>query len=205
MRALIICHGDPPSEALLRRQTEAADLILCTDGVAPWARDAGVPVSFVIGDMDSLRDREVGFPLVDAGPHDQQNSSDSEKAILFALERRAERIVLVGATGGRLDHTLANVGLAAKYADRAEVVLADDLGELRVLRGRHELALPAGATVSLLPLTEDAVVRTWGLQWELAGPLEPGTRGVSNRALGGHAVIEVSAGTVALVVLNSTR
>lgn len=203
MNALIICHGDPPSEALLARELARADLVLCTDGVALWLEGLGIVADFVIGDLDSLRGAEVTAPLVDAGPHELQNSSDSAKAVAFALERGAEHITLLGATGGRLDHTLANISLVAAYREDAEVHLLDDACDLQVLSGRRRLKVPSGCALSIVPLTPDVRIRTEGLQWELNEPLELGTRGLSNRALAGEITIDVTAGLVALIIFHS--
>jgi len=203
LNVLIVCHGDPPSEALLKRELAQADLVLCTDGVALWLEGLGIVADFVIGDLDSLSGAEVSAPLVDAGPHELQDSSDSAKAVAFALERGAKRITLLGATGGRLDHTLANISLAAACREDAEVHVLDDSCDLQVLSGLRRLDVPAGAPLSIVPLTPDVRIRTEGLQWELDEPLELGTRGLSNRALAEEITIDVTEGLVALIIFHS--
>ncbi len=204
MKALIICHGDLPSEELLRREAAAADLVLSTDGVAVQLERLGIALDAVIGDLDSLQGAVTAAPLVDAGPHELQHDSDSEKAVCYALARGADEITLLGATGGRLDHTLANVALAVRYLGDARVRLVDDLGGMQVVRGRSELALPVGTRLSLVALTETVVVNTRGLQWELADPLAPGTRGLSNRVVASPVTIDVGAGTVVLITSHGT-
>jgi thiamine pyrophosphokinase len=199
--ALILCNGEPPSAALLEEHLREADLVICTDGAFTWATKARVPVDLVLGDMDSLSEDAVDVEVLAAGPHEVQENSDAEKAIAYALERGASRITLLGATGRRLDHTLANVWLAYSFRDRAEIVIADDFGDLCVVTGRRSLRLPVGATVSLMPLTTDAAVATAGLQWPLSGPLEPGSRGLSNRVVCTEAVVDVQSGAVALITL----
>ena len=199
--ALILCNGEPPSAGLLERHLREADLIVCTDGAFTWAREARVPVDVVLGDMDSLTEEAGEVEVLSAGPHEVQENSDAEKAIAYALDRGATRIVLLGATGRRLDHTLANVWLAYRFRDRAEIIIADDFGELRTITGRHSLRLPLGTAVSLIALTTDAVVVTVGLQWPLSGPLEPGSRGLSNRVTGDEVIVDVQSGAVALITL----
>lgn len=201
MRALILCDGEPPSGELLHQQAATADLIIATDGAATWAQAAGVRPQVVIGDFDSLHQPHAGWEVVDAGAHGQQENSDAEKALLLALDRGATEVVLLGATGQRLDHTLANVWLAAKYHDRAAITLLDDYGACQIVSGRHALRPKAGSVISLVPLTPGVVVRTEGLKWPLAGPLEPGTRGLSNQAERDETVVEVASGLVAVMVV----
>ena len=198
--ALILCNGEPPSASLLARHLREADLVICTDGAFGWAGAAGVAVDIVLGDMDSLADDPGEVEVLSAGPHEMQENTDAEKAIAYALERGAFRIVILGATGRRLDHTLANVWLAYAFRSRAQITLADDFGEMQVVTGRHLLRRAPGTAVSLIALTPDAVVVTVGLQWPLSGPLEPGSRGLSNRVESDKAVIEVQSGAVALII-----
>ncbi|MEI6500771.1 MAG: thiamine diphosphokinase [Armatimonadota bacterium] len=198
MKALILCNGQPPSYELLARHLRGAELILCTDGASRWVQELGVTPNVLIGDMDSgalTADCEV----IDCGPHDRQEDTDAEKALRLALDRGATEIVMLGATGLRLDHTLGNVWLAARYHEQAEIVVADAYGELRVVTGRYALQTRPGARVSLLALTADVTLDTEGLKWPLHGPLEPGTRGLSNEAVAEEVVVDVRTGMVAVM------
>jgi thiamine pyrophosphokinase len=204
MRAVVLCHGEPPSLATLRRELAAADLVVCTDGAARWLEEQGFSADFVVGDMDSLGEEAVAAQPIPAGPHDVQENTDSEKAVRFALDRGADEITLLGAVGGRLDHTLGNVLLCAAYEGRAQLRLVDELGTLEVVRGRRELQVEPGVRVSLVALSEGVRVVTEGLRWELAGTLEPGTRGLSNVAMRDRVVFEVTGGPLAVFTLHGT-
>jgi thiamine pyrophosphokinase len=201
MRALILCNGEPPSAELLAHHLASTDLVICADGALDWARAAGARIDAVIGDMDSVAEATTDAEVLNAGPHEAQNNTDAEKAVLCAIDRGAEQIVLLGATGRRLDHTLGNVWLAHKYAYQAQIVVIDEFSELLVVRGLTVLCTRVGATVSLLALEPGTVVRTTGLQWPLDGPLEPGTRGLSNRACGDIVEIDVASGAVAVIIV----
>jgi thiamine pyrophosphokinase len=205
--AVILCNGEPPSDELLLRHLQEAELVICTDGAIGWVEGRGCQPQVVIGDMDSWGEADGKLETcptretIHCGAHDQQENTDAEKALLLALERGARRVVLLGATGQRLDHTLGNVALAAKYRDRAEIVLADDHGELKVIDGRNVIATEAGRLFSLVPLTVDVTLDTKGLKWPLHGPLEVGTRGLSNEALESEVVIDLHSGVVALITM----
>src|SRR5207244_12991474 len=112
---------------------------------------------------------------------------------LAALRWQPERMVIVGAIGGRLDHALANVLLLT------HPLLADK--NVTIIEGNHEvfLARPgrwnelhgrAGDLLSLLPIGEDAHgVKTEDLMYPLLGEIVPygRGRGVSNQVFGGVA------------------
>ena len=230
MTAVILCNGEPPSDELLLRHLQEVELVICTDGAIGWVGERGCRPQVVIGDMDSCGDGETETDLevrptridkletcptrgetdlevrptrevIHCGAHDQQENTDAEKALLLALERGARRVVRLGETGQRLDHTLGNIALAAKYRDRAEVVLADDLGELKVISGRNVIETGPWTLFSLEPLTAEVMVDTEGLKWPLHEPLEIGTRGLSNEALAEEVVIDLHSGIVALITM----
>lgn len=87
--------------------------IIVLDGAANHLRDL-VP-HYILGDFDSIlpktekkyRELQVSFIHL----HDQEHS-DLEKAIIFAKEKGAKRILITSALGGeRTDHTLSNLSL----------------------------------------------------------------------------------------------
>lgn len=198
MIALILCDGEPPSKGLLLRHLQQASLIVCTDGAVGWVGATGCCPDIVIGDMDSagmLPECEI----INSGPHGEQENSDAEKAILLALERGAERIVVLGATGRRLDHTLGNMWLVARYHRQADLLLVDDFSQMRVISEPYRLSCDQGAMVSLVPLTPDVTLDTEGLRWPLHGALEQGTRGLSNEATAEEVFIDLHSGLLAVI------
>lgn len=198
MNALILCDGERPSAKLLHRHLEQAELIICTDGAANWLLQADVRPHVVVGDMDSFVG-DLPCEVANCGPHCEQENTDAEKAVLLALERGAQRIVLLGATGQRLDHTLGNVWLVARYHSQAELLLADDFSSLRVISGSTRLICQPGERVSLVPLSADVTLDTEGLLWPLHGALEQGTRGLSNEAETEWVQIILHSGLLAII------
>jgi thiamine pyrophosphokinase len=98
-------------------------------------------------------------------------------------------VTILGASGGRIDHWLANVMLLAK---RPGVRIVDETSEIWVAEGQASLVGRAGDVVSLIPLDErvEGVV-TQGLEFPLKDEtLERGsTRGLSNVMLGERAEV----------------
>jgi thiamine pyrophosphokinase len=134
-----------------------------------------------------------------------KDETDLELALTHAAEEGAKEIIVLGALGGRLDHTLANlllltvpalVGVSVRIASGEEEVLVLRSGEKITLQGGP------GDLVSLLPLGGDAHgVRTRGLAWALHGEtLQFGfSRGVSNKMMASTASVEVDAGYLLVV------
>ena len=116
----------------------------------------------------------------------------------------AQRVVVVGGWGGRIDHALANLLLlgSAEYAPlHLEAIGAG--GRVIAIHDRVELTGAPGDLVTLLAVGGPAHgVRTAGLRYPLRGEtLEPGsTRGVSNELTTTTATVEIEQGALLAVL-----
>jgi thiamine pyrophosphokinase len=178
----------------------AAELVVAADGGANHLARIGVRPAAVVGDLDSVTTSVrswVGDARLVHRP--DQDHTDLHKTITYCFEERgATEITVLAATGGRLDHTMENLGLLARFAARGP--LAFVAGEQRIVAVSDELWAPSlpGDTVSLMPLGRCGAVWTSGLEWELDGePLDLASRSsVSNRAVGRSIRVRVAGGVL---------
>ncbi len=186
---------------------EAADLLLAADGGALPLLRAGRLPRLVIGDLDSL-DATSQAGLERAGVELQRyprakNETDLELALLLAAERGAARIDVLGALGGRWDHTMANIALlASPTLVGRQVRLLADRQTLFLVREAAAIHGRAGDTVSLLPLGGDAYgVTTHGLLYPLDGATLrfAEARGVSNVLIAPPGYVALTGGMLLLV------
>jgi thiamine pyrophosphokinase len=212
--ALIVADGDVPSRAaideLLGGVAPADLLVLAADGGALKATALGLSPQVVVGDADSLSDDDVaelrrGGAEVLVFPRDK-DESDTQLAVREAMRRGAERLVVVGAFGGkRVEHTLANILLLTLPELRGrDASLADGASVLRVLFGGERLEINGRPRdyVSLLPLSEQASgVTTEGLAYPLRdATLRQGpARGLSNEMTTERAGVSLAAGRLAVI------
>ena len=188
MYAVIVANAPDLDAAPYTAQIRAADLLIAADGGALPLMRLGVPPRLVIGDLDSLD--AASQSILQAQGVELRRSprakdeTDLELALLHAAAASADPIDILGALGGRWDHTLANVALLAlpELRGRRVRLLADDQ-ELFLVRDVATIDGRRGDTVSLLPLTPVAHgVTTHGMLY----PLDDATlrferaRGISN-------------------------
>ncbi len=209
MRAIIIASGRPPDGETWNRWVKTGDLIVGADGGAAQALAWGVAPHVVIGDMDSLPGQaQAGLSargcefIIHPRAKDE---TDLELALSYVVDRGFQEIVIFGALGGRLDHTLANVLLLTlpRFA-AVQIRIVDDREEALLIRDGGAVTVEGqpGDTLSLLPLGGDARgVTTAGLAWALDGDtLRFGSsRGVSNEMTGSTARIAVEKGCLLVV------
>ena len=160
----------------------------------------GAVPDMAVGDFDSLgyvpKCRRVSrFPV-------KKDNSDMELALEKAVAWDYDDLVVYAALGGRLDHTIANLQLFAKFSEREFYVTA--VGADSALRAL------TGPDVMDLPLMESGTVSVFSANDCARGVIETGmlyslddedlsnrtSRGVSNELVGKPARIAVEEGTL---------
>jgi thiamine pyrophosphokinase len=161
----------------------------------------------VIGDMDSL-DSDAQARLEAAGTRfvvhpAAKDETDLELALLYAVEQNADPITVLGALGGRLDQTLANVLLLTlPILDGRDVRLVDGPQMAFVVHDQVIISGEPGDTVSLIPIGGEVQgVTTRGLVFPLTeGTLPFGPAlGISNEMNGSRAQVLVRDGLLLCV------
>ena len=205
MRVLIMANGDPPSMRSARAAVAQHDLLIAVDGAAHVASALGLKPGLICGDFDSM-DRgvaEIEFPNAEFVETPDQYLADLEKALLLARERGATEIAMIGAGGGRVDHSLSAIALLVRYCGEIALTLLDDGSAMRAVSGTADapgalhLETRPGETVSLIAFAPENRVSISGVRWPLEDVRLPvGTRGVSNVATGESVLVEVTVGVV---------
>lgn len=174
-------------------------LLLAADGGANHLARVGLRPHFVVGDLDSISPSVrawVGEERV--VPRPDQDHTDMQKTLEFALAHGATQAILLAATGGRLDHALENLGLLARFVHRLPCQILEPHTRIVPVAGEATFPVEPGSTVSLMPLGECARVWTEGLHWPLRGePLSLAQRtSLSNRADAGEISVRVEGGVL---------
>ena len=123
MKTVIIISGGALDEAfLLKKYAEHPDAeVIAAEGGVAFCLAQGIRPMLSVGDFDTegyALVEKLGIP-VDLYPS-KKDETDTEIALLKATAEGAERILVLGATGTRLDHVTANIRLLARAAVRSE-------------------------------------------------------------------------------------
>lgn len=192
------------------------DCVIAVDGGYASLQKAGVRPDYVLGDFDSLGfvpegDEVECFPA-------EKDESDMELALRLAQERGFGLLYLYGAFAGRIDHTIANIQLLARYARKGSslVGIGDDFA-ITMLDGKGANRIrfeefdpckldgtPFGRFVSVFAYGGTASkVSEWGLKYSLCDAELPDdcSLGLSNEFCGDEAGIRLERGN-ALVVFS---
>jgi thiamine pyrophosphokinase len=207
-RALILANGKPPSKRLFDKFFALADWFVCADGGANTAARFDCPPHLIIGDFDSIEDETRAlFSNVSIKLLKNQNSTDLEKALTAVIQKKYKEIVVLGATGGRLDHAIGNLSALVKFSGKAHITFIDDRGTFIAVKHSIEINLQVGSTISLLPLSRCNGIVTSGLKWDLKNEsLELGVReSTSNVSISSPVNINVKKGSLIVFILSNNK
>jgi len=204
MRAVVFANGVIREIHLVKQLITDKDFIVSADGGLRYIRSLNLIPKLVVGDLDSVNHDDIEF-LNDNNieilkfPTDK-DQTDLEIALRELIKMDYKDILVIGALGGRIDQTLANLGLISSISnDDIRVEFDDGREHIMLIRNRLLLSGKKGDTVSLIPLCSPAkVITTRGLKYPLTNEslLPDQTRGISNVMVGEIAEITITSGTV---------
>lgn len=168
-QAVVLGAGDFPRHRIPLDVLEQSPRVVCCDGAAQaYIRHTGHLPWRIVGDGDSLPD-ETKNRCADIFVHiAEQESNDQTKATRYLLAQGLRRVAYVGVTGGREDHTLANIALLAEYHQMGIEARMYTNSGVFVLPSecRIRFAAPLGTPVSVFSFGTSGL-RATGLQWPL--------------------------------------
>lgn len=207
-KARCVIIGSAPVDEAERRfigtQVSPEDFLVCADGGYETARRLGLKPDLLIGDLDSCtEDFPPDIEAVRLPVH--KDDTYMMYSLKECLGRGYRDFLLLGATGGRLDHTVANLcGLYYLAMHNARGVLADRQNEtVLVINGRVGLQGEPGALVSVFPYGASYCTLSYeGLEYPLDHyrlyPYDP--MGTSNRLISTAAKITVHEGPALIIM-----
>lgn len=182
---ILLSYMECVTPDMAQELAEAADYIIAADGGQNRAREFGLQPDCVIGDFDSTT-LDEDFDCIYITYPAEKDLTDTEAALTHALEKGCRNVILLGGMGGRLDHTMGNIGLLDKYYssfDHMEFIDGKNRMELLKDSGRTLKRDARYKYFGLVSLNAEASgIDIRGAKYELTGAsLErASTLGVSN-------------------------
>lgn len=205
MTAAIISHGEIEDLEFHKGIVEECDLVICADGGVIYAKKMGIAPDVIVGDFDSC---DIEFVRSFEGAEiikfpSEKDKTDTELAVDYAIERGQKHILLLGSTGSRLDHTLANIGLLKTMLDRGvKGEIVNEKNRAFIVEERAKLRAK-GHYISLIPFAGDVSgITLRGFKYPLRdGTLRMGSSlGISNELVEEEGEIIVKKGFLLVVV-----
>jgi thiamine pyrophosphokinase len=212
-QTILFAGGDPGLLSYLRALDCSGSFLVAVDRGLAVIDELGLTPDVFIGDADSVppgllagldheRTHIVRLPS-------HKEVSDLEAAFdLLTAEGRRGTVLVVAGLGGRLDHSLFNLQLAARrMVDFEEISFEDSRCQVKPLRGSNTTHFAPGMTVSFVPMTSEVELTLIGFEYLLAHALvaQGSTRTLSNVTHDSVQQVIVDRGTVMMIVWNEPQ
>lgn len=148
---VILASGLFPTTERALRYLREADFLACCDGAANDCVAAGFKPDVIVGDGDSIAPNVMERYADRVVRIAEQETNDLSKTFHHCLQLgRRDSFVILGATGKREDHALANLALLMDYAEEhANVMLVSDFGTFYPCCDTKRLSVNPGQEVSI--------------------------------------------------------
>jgi len=212
MKTVLIVSGGNISKDLVCKNLSKDEIfaIIAVDKGLEILNDLNIEPTDIIGDFDSVS-LEILNKYINSSCHihkyqSEKDFTDTEAAIEIAIKKQPEQIILLGATGTRLDHTLANIHIMKKILDHNIVCKnIDTNNEILLIDKNFKLEKNNNYKyISLIPLTSVVTgITLKGFKYSLNNAiLNIGqSLGISNEQLEKEAFIDIQTGI--LIIMQS--
>lgn len=214
---VIICDGKFPKTEYPRYLIRSADFIICCDGaLRKFLRnstaifgEARLP-DLVIGDMDTLpaamQKRYSDIIIKET----EQEHNDQTKAVRWALNnlKGIDSIHILGATGGRTDHTIGNTSLLMEYTRMFDlrdisIEMVSDEGTVFPINDTIEFECGPGRSVSIFTPDNSLKIRSEGLMYPTDEVIfDNWWKATLNKSIADTVKLELSHRSIALIMLD---
>ncbi len=182
---------------------EKIEIILCADGGASNAKKIGVIPTYIIGDLDSTTKELLDFfksKKTKIIQDKNQDKTDMELAIELAESLKPDEIIILGAIGYRIDHTLANILCLNKINKNINARIIDDRNIIELIDNSKDILGKKDEIISIIPLTDVIDLSYKGMKWLISNKnTKLGWFGISNKLTEIKAKISLKKGKILII------
>lgn len=214
---VIICDGTFPKQEYPKYLIRNADFIICCDGALTKFLKNSKKIfgeerlpDLVIGDMDTLSSamqKKYSDIIV---RESEQEHNDQTKAVRWALSNidNIGTIHILGATGGRADHTIGNLSLLMEYTrmfdlEGINIEAVSDEGTIFPINDTIEFDCGQGREISIFSPDSTLRIKSEGLMYKTDDVVfDNWWKATLNKASQDNVRLEFSHPSIALIIMN---
>lgn len=152
IEVVVLANGEFPINQIPLSLLQRPIPVVCCDGAIEALDKIGKTPLALIGDGDSVSE-ELKNKYLDRWHFiADQETNDLTKAMNFCIEKGFKEVAILGATGKREDHTLANISLLIEYSKQVNVRMFTDYGVFVPISQTTTLSSFAKQQVSIFSL-----------------------------------------------------
>ena len=188
--AVLVANGEKPVSNYAKQLIEQNNLRICVDSNLSFFKELDVEPDIIIGDLDTIEINKVS-PKSTIVNEDDQNKTDLEKSLDYCIAKKIKNVFIIGATGERDDHNLANILIAQQYSDSLNIEMVTNFFQIFFVRESKEILEKKNRNLSMISSIDDNRITTSGLEYNLSDQkLNSFSHGISNRIISDKCLIK---------------
>ncbi len=203
-RIAVIASGPINNKTLHKKLLGDFDCYICADGGAENAKNLGITPDYIVGDLDSITKSSLNEfknnEKIEIIKDTNQNKTDLELSIDLAQKLDPKEIIIFGAIGDRIDHTLANIFCLDKIKSSIRAKIIDDKTSIELVKDSTKISGKKDDLISVIPISNISNLKYNGFKWNVENlDTEPCWFGISNKLEKTNASISFSKGKLLLI------
>ena len=193
---IIIANGEFPTHSIPLQILDKATSILACDGAANTLIEKGCIPDIIIGDLDSLSDKNREEYKNRIILKDDQSQNDLRKAINYAIDNNINAISILGASGKREDHMIGNIFSLLDYK-HINIKIYTDTGIFSCIHRSQKIESKKGQKISVFALDNSIEITSNNLKYNFSkSTLSSIYKGTLNESLSDSFQLSISHGSI---------
>ena len=147
----IVANGEVPSSELSIRLLRKMKRIVCCDGALQKLLSVNIIPDVIVGDGDSMDREELSRHNIPYHADRSEEYNDLQKALKYCQANGYDDVLLLGCSGLREDHFIANLSIIVMYSETMNLTMLTEHGVFNVMRGTSMFRSVPGMQVSVFP------------------------------------------------------
>ncbi len=164
---VILANGIYPTHSIPLQILKNAGSIICCDGAVNKLIENELSPHVIIGDLDSIDEKykkqyqEKLYHIPD------QDENDLRKAMKWVEKQNIENATILGATGNREDHAIANIFSLLQFTTKNKFKMITDFGVFNIIEDDAKLTSFLGEQISIFSIDSTIKITTNDLKYNL--------------------------------------
>ena len=188
--AVLIANGEVSETQYVKTIIDSNNFFISVDSKQENLIKLGIKPNLILGDLDTAYIHNIDSNSKVIKLHDQ-SKSDFEKSLDYCISENIRNLYILGATGERDDHNLANIMIAQQYSDVLHIELITNFFQIFFVNGSKEILEKKHRNLSMISLIADNRITTSGLEYNLSDQkLNSFSHGISNQIISDKCLIK---------------
>ena len=196
--AVLIANGKVSKTNYVKKIIDSNDFFISIDAKLENLKELGVQPNLILGDLDTTTIDGIDSQIEVVELSDQ-NKTDLEKSLDYCKKNSIKKVVILGSSGLREDHSMANVLIASTYSDILQIELITNYYRIIFVRENTKISAH-NVPVSIISLSSDNKITTSGLKYDLINEkLKSFSHGISNEVNGDSFTVKAESTIVVFI------